>query len=106
MFAMSLSRLNLRSIIPEKVPTPAKIFLFGLILNGLGNGILNTILHLSLIFHGFDSVSLSSILILSSIGSAVLTMPIGILTDHYRWRKIWLDVLLFYNFIVNTCVKR
>jgi MFS family permease len=80
--------LDLRSIIPDNVSTPAKLFLLAAVLNGIGNGVFNVVGQLYFTSLGFTSSALSSIFMMNAIGAAILTIPMGILADRYGKRKI------------------
>jgi MFS family permease len=94
--------LNLRSIVPNKVSLPAKLFLMGMIFNGLGNGVVNVVLQLYLLSLGFNGEAIGSIIMMNSIGAALLTIPAGLLADRYGTKKIvlfgfslwWLGAIL------------
>jgi MFS family permease len=94
--------LNLRSIVPDKVSLPAKLFLIGMIFNGLGNGVFNVVLQLYLLSLGFNGEAIVSIIMMNSIGAALLTIPAGLLADRYGKKKIvlfglsiwWLSAIL------------
>jgi len=76
-------KMDLRSIVPDKVSTPAKLFLIGGILNGFGNGIFNVVVQLYFMSIGFDSVTLGTAFMTMALGQAVLTIPSGIFADRY-----------------------
>ena len=80
--------MDLRSIVPDRVSTSAKLFLSGMILNGIGNGVFNVILQLYLMSFGFDSAAIGSIIMMSAIPATLFTIPAGILADRYGKRKI------------------
>jgi MFS family permease len=80
--------LNLKPIIPEMISTPAKLFLFGGILNGIGNGIFNVVIQFYFTSIGYSSSVIGSIFIMNAISAAVLTLPMGILADRYGKRKM------------------
>jgi MFS family permease len=94
--------LNLRSIVPNKVSLQAKLFLIGMIFNGLGNGVFNVVLQLYLLSLGFNGEAIGSIIMMNSIGAALLTIPAGLLADRYGKKKIvlfglsiwWLSAIL------------
>jgi len=81
-------RLNLRSIVPDRVSTPAKYFLFADVLNGFGNGTFGVVIQLYLMTLGFKSSALGSMFMMNSIGIVLLTLPAGILADRYGKGKI------------------
>ena len=87
--------MNLSSIIPvpDRISTPAKLFLFSQVLNGFANGIFNVVFQLYLISLGFDSVAIGSISMMSAIGLALSSIPAGVLADRYGKGKIILSGL-------------
>lgn len=89
-------RLSLRSIVPDRVSTPAKYFLFAGVLNGFGNGIFGVVIQLYLMTLGFKSSALGSIFMMNSIGMVLLTLPAGILADRYGKGKI-----MIFGFVVT-----
>ena len=80
--------MNPRSIAPDKVSLPAKLFLLGTIFNGLGNGVFNVVLQLYLLSLGFTSDAIGLIIMISSIGAALLTIPAGIAADRYGKKRV------------------
>lgn len=82
--------IDLKSYLPERISSPAKLFLSAMVLNGLGNGVFNVIMQLYLISLGFSGSQLGSIFMWSSIGQFILTIPAGILADRYGMKKIML----------------
>jgi len=82
--------MNLGSIIPvpDRVSTPAKLFLFAGVLNGFGNGVFGVVIQLYLMSLGFGSVALGTIFMMNSVGMVLLTLPAGILADRYGKGKI------------------
>jgi MFS family permease len=94
--------LNLKSIVPDKLSLPAKLYLMGMIFNGLGNGVVNVVLQLYLLSLGFNSEAIGSIIMMNAIGAALLTIPAGILADRYGKKRIvlfgfslwWLSAIL------------
>jgi len=84
---------SLRSLIPENIPSSAKLFLTGVIFQGIANGIANVILQLYLTSLGFSGSTLGSILMMNALSSTILTIPIGIIADRFGKRK-----LLFVGF--------
>ena len=80
----------LRSFIPEDIPSSAKLFLVGVVCQGIANGIANVILQLYLTSLGFSGSTLGSILMMNALSSAVLTIPIGIIADRIGKRKLLL----------------
>ena len=82
--------MNLRSIVPDEVPAPARLFLCGTVLNGIGNGVFSVVIQLYLISLGLSSSSLGSIFMMNAIGTTILTIPVGILADRYGKKRITL----------------
>ena len=83
--------MDLTSVVPDRVSTPAKLFLFGMILNGLGNGIFNVVLQLYLTSLGFESATLGTISMMSAVSATLLTIPAGVLADRYGKGKVVLS---------------
>ena len=81
---------SLRSLIPEIIPSSAKLFLTGVIFQGIANGIANVILQLYLTSLGFSGSTLGTIVMMNALSSAVLTIPIGIIADRIGKRKLLL----------------
>ncbi len=77
-----------RAIVPDEVSLPAKLFLLGMIFNGLGNGVFNVVLQLYLLSLGFTSDAIGLIVMMSSIGAALLTIPAGIVADRYGKKRV------------------
>jgi len=75
--------MDLKSYIPERVSTNAKMFLLASALNGVGNGMINVVFQLYLITLGFDSSALGSMVMMNPLGAAILTIPAGLLADRY-----------------------
>ena len=90
--------MNLRSIAPEKISAPAKLFLVGVVFNGIGNGITNVVLQLYFASIGISSANLGSIIMMNALSAAILTIPMGILADRYGKKK------LVYACAVSTVV--
>ncbi len=80
--------MNLRSIAPEKIPTPARIFLVGVVFNGIGNGIFNVVMQLYFASIGISSATLGSILMMNAVSAVILTIPMGILADRYGKKRL------------------
>lgn len=83
--------MDLSSVVPDRVPTPAKLFLFGMVLSGLGNGVFNVVLQLYLTSLGFDSATLGTIFMMNAVGATLLTIPAGVLADRYGKGKVILS---------------
>lgn len=82
--------MDLRSIVPDKIPPPARLFLIGTVLNGIGNGIFSVVMQLYFTSLGLMSSSLGSIFMMNAIAAAILTIPMGILADRYGKKSITL----------------
>jgi MFS family permease len=80
--------LELKSFVPDRVSTHAKIFLSAAALNGLGNGMINVVFQLYLISLGFDSAAIGAMVMMNPLGAAILTVPAGILADRYGKKKM------------------
>lgn len=80
--------LNLKSIVPDKVSLPAKLYLIGMIFNGLVNGVVSVVLLLYLLSLGLNSEAIGSLFMMMPIGTALLTIPAGILADRYGKKHI------------------
>ncbi len=80
--------MNLRSIAPDEVPAPAKLFLVGVVFNGIGNGIFNVVMQLYFASIGISSATLGSILMMNALSAAILTIPMGILADRYGKKRL------------------
>jgi len=90
--------MDLTSIVPDKVSTPAKLFLAAMILNGIGNGIINVVMQLYLMSLGFESVALGTLFMMNPIGAVLLTIPMGVIADRYGKGKILLFGFLMVGF--------
>lgn len=82
--------MDLKSIVPENISTPARFFLFGNVLNGIGNGIFNVVIQLYFASLGYSSAVLASIFMMNAMSAAVLTIPMGILADRYGKKRMML----------------
>ena len=80
--------MNLRSIAPDDVPAPAKLFLVGVVFNGVGNGIFNVVMQLYFASIGISSATLGSILMMNALSAAILTIPMGVLADRYGKKRL------------------
>jgi len=90
-------RMNLSSIVPDRVSMPAKMFLTASVLNGFGNGVFNVVLLLYLTSLGFDSSALGTMLMMQPISTVLLTIPSGILAGRYGVKKIILSSFIPYG---------
>ena len=97
---------KLKSIVPERISTPAKLFLWANVLNGLGNGIFNVVLQLYMLQLGFTASDLGTIFMMSSLAMFVFTIPAGILADRYGRGKVvmwgWIPFLVQSVIILTT----
>ena len=80
--------MNLRSIAPDDVPAPAKLFLVGVVFNGIGNGIFSVVMQLYFASIGISSATLGSILMMNALSAAILTIPMGVLADRYGKKRL------------------
>ena len=80
--------MNLRSIAPDDVPAPAKLFLVGVVFNGIGNGIFNVVMQLYFASIGISSATLGSILMMNALSAAMLTIPMGVVADRYGKKRL------------------
>ncbi|UCH57464.1 MAG: MFS transporter [Candidatus Bathyarchaeota archaeon] len=85
--------MDLRSIAPKNISTPARLFLTGTIFNGIGNGIFGVVLQLYFASMGIGSLTLGSILMMNALSAAILTVPMGFLADRYGKKKIMLVMM-------------
>lgn len=94
--------MNLKSVVPvpDRVSTPAKLFLTAMVMNGLGNGVFGVVIQLYLTSLGFGSAALGTIFMMNSIGAALLTLPAGILADRYGKGKMVLFAFSSYSLSV------
>ena len=89
--------VNLYSLIPKNIPSSAKLFLTGVIFQGIANGIFNVVLQLYFTSLGFSGSTLGSIFMMNALSAAILTLPMGILADRVGKRK-----LLLVGFLMVT----
>jgi len=82
--------MDFRTFAPDRVSTPAKLFLLAMIFNGVANGVINVVLQLYLMSMGFESAALGTLSMMNPIGAALLTIPMGILADRYGKGRILL----------------
>ena len=88
--------MSLKSILPDRISFHTKLILFGNILGGFGDGI-NVVFQLYLISIGFGSTEIGTLLMIKTIGTALLTIPAGILANRYGKRKIMLFCFSFHS---------
>lgn len=82
--------MNLSSFAPERLSTPSKLFLVGVIFNGIGNGVFNVVIQLYLSSIGLRGASLGSIFMMNALSAAILTIPMGVLADRIGMKKMML----------------
>jgi len=99
---MTVLKTSFKSIVPDKVTTPAKFFLVGSFINGFANGIMNVVTQLWLMTLGFNSLELSSIIIMNTVGAFLFTLPAGILADRYGKRKM--AMIGFFLFSIGQSI--
>jgi len=92
------SGVDVKSILPDEVSTCAKLFLVGMIFSGFGDGIVSVVGQLYLISLGFESVALGTILMLKLVGTALITVPAGILADRYGKAKVLFSGFSLFSF--------
>ena len=76
------------SVIPSRLNKGAKLFLTGAVVNGVSNGIFNSIMQLYLITQGFNAVELGKVFMFNPLMCAILSIPCGIAADRYGKRKM------------------
>lgn len=86
--------MNLRSVAPDRLSIPAKLFLVSAILIGLGTGIWSVVLQLYLVSLGFDSATLGILVMMNYVGTAYMKggsyIPFLTLMDLRRLRWLFL----------------
>lgn len=82
--------MSLRSLIPKNISSSAKLFLTGVIFQGIANGIYNVVLQLYLTSLGFSGSTLGSIFMMNAISAFILTIPMGMFADRIGKRKLLL----------------
>jgi MFS family permease len=80
----------IESVVPSRLNTGAKLFLTGAVVNGISNGIFNSIMQLYLITQGFSAVDLGKVFMFNPLLCAILSIPCGIAADRYGKRKMLL----------------
>jgi MFS family permease len=80
----------IESIMPSRINTGAKLFLTGAVVNGVSNGIFNSIMQLYLITQGFNAVNLGKVFMFNPLFCAILSIPCGIAADRYGKKKMLL----------------
>ena len=78
----------MESVIPSELNTGARLFLTGAVVNGISNGVFNSVLQLYLISLGFTAGGMGKIFMFNPLTCAVLAIPCGILADRYGKNKM------------------
>lgn len=86
------------SVIPSQLSTNAKLFLTGAVVNGVSNGVFNSVLQLYLISMGFSVGAMGRVFMFNPLTCAVLAIPCGIMADRYGKRK-----MIIFGFIA-VCI--
>ena len=81
-----LSLIN--DITPSKLNLNAKYFLLGGLMNGVSNGVFNTVMMLYVAAFGFDAQGLGLIFMMNPLSSTVLMIPAGALADKIGKRPM------------------
>ncbi len=93
--------MSLKSFMPDRIPTSAKLFLIASVLNGIGNGMFNVVGQLYLISLGFESAALGTMFMMNPLGAAILTIPAGVLADRYGKKKVMISGFLLIGFSIT-----
>jgi DHA1 family multidrug resistance protein-like MFS transporter len=80
----------IESVVPSRLNTGAKLFLTGALINGLSNGIFNSVMQLYLVLMGFSAVELGQMFMFNPLATALFSIPCGIAADRYGKRKMML----------------
>jgi DHA1 family multidrug resistance protein-like MFS transporter len=78
----------IESVVPSRLNTGAKLFLTGALVNGVSNGIFNSVMQLYLISLGFSAVELGKMAMFNPLACVLLSIPCGIAADRYGKRKM------------------
>ena len=73
----------IESVVPSRINSGAKLFLTGSVVNGISNGVFNSVLQLYLISMGFTAVDLGKLFMFNPLLCAILSIPCGIAADRY-----------------------
>jgi len=92
-----MEKLTIKSIAPDNIPRSAKLFLAGMTVSGLGDGIIMVVAQLYAISLGFGSTSLGNVFMLKFMATALLTIPSGILADRYGRFKVLASGLIIFS---------
>ena len=78
----------IESILPSRLNTGARLFLTGAVINGVSNGLLNSMMQLYLISLGFTAIDLGKLFMFNPLLCAILSIPCGIAADRFGKRKM------------------
>jgi MFS family permease len=92
--------MKIKSVVPDRVPGPAKLFLVATALNGMGNGMINVVFQLYLISLGFESAAIGTMAMMNPLGAAILTVPAGVLADRYGKKQMMISGFIMIGFSV------
>lgn len=92
--------MEIKSVVPDRVSGPAKLFLVATALNGMGNGMINVVFQLYLISLGFESAAIGTMAMMNPLGAAILTIPAGVLADRYGKKKVMISGFIMIGFSV------
>jgi MFS family permease len=81
-------KIDVRSYVPDRISVQAKMFLSASILNGFGNGMVNVVFQLYLATMGFESKALGMMSMMNALGTAIVTIPAGVIADRYGKKRI------------------
>lgn len=84
-------------VIPKHVPYNAKMFLTGMVLSGLGDGITMTVAQLYFLSIGLSGSDFASVFMLKAIGTALVTIPAGFLADRFGKRRVLIAGFSFFS---------
>lgn len=94
-------------MIPKQVPQGAKMFLTGMVMSGIGDGIIMTIAQLYFLSIGISGADFASVFMLKALGTALVTIPAGFLADRFGKRKVLITGFSFFSFgIVGLLTTR
>jgi len=78
----------IESVVPSRLNSGAKLFLTGAVVNGVSNGVFNSVMQLYLISLGFTAVDLGKLFMFNPLLCAILCIPCGIAADRYGKKKM------------------
>ena len=84
----------IESVVPSRINSGAKLFLTGSVVNGISNGVFNSVLQLYLISMGFTAVDLGKLFMFNPLLCAILSIPCGIAADRYGKKSMLILGLL------------